>query len=424
MSIALPRGVKDFLPDMAGRMNHLEEKLAGCFKLWGYRGVITPTVENLDVIALAEPELLESMFKFEDRDSGKVLAIRPDMTAQIARLAASHLKDRPMPLRLHYGGSILHYGTGEKGARREIYQSGLELIGLEQAEADGEIIAVAIESLKSAGLSGFKIDVGQVEFFRGVIEGLSLSDDLRAEVEAAVAIKDRSGLEDILPRLNLKQDDAEVLLALPTLFGDKTVLDRAAGMKLNARAKKALDNLSEVLDTIDSYGLMEYITVDLGEIRGLNYYTGVIFEGFIAGVGEEICGGGRYDTLLGRYGYDAPATGFAINIETLMKALSMQSALPDPDFVDILVVGRKGARHEAMKLARSLRDKGFNVARDIENRELEASIEYAKNESMGKLIVLGDENSAQDELLLIDLKNDKSIKCTIADLLDRKMKFV
>lgn len=423
MSIALPRGVKDFLPDMAGRMNLLEEKLSGCFELWGYRGVITPSIENLDVIALAEPELLERMFKFEDRDSGKLLALRPDMTAQIARLVSSHLKDRPMPLRLHYSGPVLHYGKGEKGERREIYQSGLELVGLEQPEADGEVIAVAIEALKSTGLTGFKIDVGQVEFFRSVIEGLSLPHSLRDEVEAAVSRKDRSGLEDILPKLKLKADDAEVLLALPTLFGDRTVLDRAAGMKLNERAKKALDNLSGVLDTIDSYGLMEYITVDLGEIRGLNYYTGVIFEGFVAGIGEEICGGGRYDSLLGRYGYDAPATGFAINIETLMKALSMQSALHDADCVDFLVVSGNATIHDAMKLARTLRNKGFKVARDIEKRELEKSIAFAKRECMGKLVVVGDKSSAQDELLLIDLDNDKSINCSVADLTDGKLKF-
>lgn len=423
MSIALPRGVKDFLPDMAGKMKSLEAKLSGCFELWGYRGVITPSIENLDVIALAEPELLERMFKFEDRDSGKLLALRPDMTAQIARLASSHLKDRPMPLRLHYGGPVLHYGTGEKGEKREIYQSGLELIGLKQAEADGEVIAVAIEALKSTGLTGFKIDVGQVEFFRSVIEGLSLPDDLRDEVEAAVAKKDRSGLEDILPRLKLKADDAEVLLALPTLFGDRTVLERAAGMKLNSRAQKALDNLSGVLDTIDSYGLMEYITVDLGEIRGLNYYTGVIFEGFVAGIGEEICGGGRYDTLLGRYGYDAPATGFAINVETLMKALSMQSLLQDADYVDFLVVSGSDAKRDAMKLARTLRAKGFKVARDIEKRDLDKSIAYAKRECMGKLVIVGDEDSAHDELLVIDLETDKSIKCSVADLTDKLLKF-
>ncbi|MDT8318173.1 MAG: ATP phosphoribosyltransferase regulatory subunit [bacterium] len=423
MSIALPRGVKDFLPDMAGKMNRLEERLSDCFELWGYRGVITPSIENLDVIALAEPELLERMFKFEDRDSGKLLALRPDMTAQIARLASSHLKDRPLPLRLHYGGPVLHYGTGEKGERREIYQNGLELIGLRQPEADGEVIAVAIEALKSTGLTGFKIDVGQVEFFRSVIEGLSLPYDLRGEVEAAVARKDRSGLEDILPRLKLKADDVEVLLALPTLFGDRTVLDRAAGMKLNARAKKALENLSGVLDTIDSYGLMEYITVDLGEIRGLNYYTGVIFEGFVAGVGEELCGGGRYDTLLGRYGYDAPATGFAISIETLMKALSMQSALPDAGCVDFLVVSGGEKIHDAMQLARALREKGFKVARDIEERKLEKSLAYAKRECMGKLIVVGDKDSAPDELLLVDIESDKSIRCSLADLTGGQLKF-
>ena len=417
MPIALPRGVKDFLPTVAGRINRISHELSRVFELWGYRGVITPTIENLDVLALAEPELLERMFKFEDRDSGKVLALRPDITSQIARLAATHLKDRAKPLRLHYSGSVLHYGERDKGSSREIYQSGLELIGLDQPEADGEVIAVAIEALKAAGLVEFKIDVGQVEFFRGVIEGLSLPADLRKEVELAVGRKDRSGIEELLPTLNLQNRDEEALLALPTLFGKRDVLARAEAMTVNPRAQKALENLSQVLDTIDSYGLTDYITVDLGEIRGLNYYTGVIFEGFVAGLGEEICGGGRYDDLLGRYGNDQPATGFAINVETLLKALEKQGETRGAGSPDFLLLNLAKEKDEALKVARYLRNKGFKVAREIAKRNMESSLSFAGSEFIDRLIIIGGNDLDKGQMLVRDIKRDKEEKVKIDDLI-------
>ncbi|MDH3973949.1 MAG: ATP phosphoribosyltransferase regulatory subunit [Deltaproteobacteria bacterium] len=417
LPIALPRGVKDFLPTVAGRINRIGDELSRVFELWGYRGVMTPTIEYLDVLALAEPELLERMFKFEDRDSGKVIALRPDITSQIARLAATHLKDHAKPLRLHYSGSVLHYGERDKGSSREIYQSGLELIGLDQPEADGEIIAVAVEAMKATGLTDFKIDVGQVEFFRGVMEGLSLAEDVRRDVEIAVARKDRSGIEELLPSLNLGSRDEEALLALPTLFGKREVLERAAVMTVSPRAQKALENLSEVLHTIDSYGLGDFITVDLGEIRGLNYYTGVIFEGFVTGLGEEICGGGRYDGLLGRYGNDQPATGFAINVETLLKALEKQGETRGAGSPDFLLLNLGKEKHEALKVARHLRSKGLKVAREIAKRDIGGSLAFASSEVIDRLIIMGGNDLEKGHMLVKDIRNDKEEKVSIDDLI-------
>lgn len=421
VSIAIPGGVKDFLPEKAGRMRHIRDELARIFELWGYREVITPVFEYLDVISLAEPELLERMFKFEDRASGKVLALRPDMTAQVARLVASHLKDHPKPLRLHYNGSVLHYGERDMAARREVYQAGLELVGIDQAEADGEVIAVAIQALRAAGLREFKIDVGQVEFFRGVMEGLNLPDDLRRGVEDVVARKDRTGIEGMLDSLNLNGKDEETLLALPALFGDRAVLDRADSLMVGRRAKRALENLSEVLDTIGSYGLSDYITVDLGEIRGLNYYTGIIFEGFSPGMGEEICGGGRYDSLLGRYGYQIPATGFAVNVETLIKALDFQGVDGEPPSHGFLMVNRKRDKKDALRIARHLRSRGVRVARDILKRDIGQSIRFARSENIGRIILIGGEEISDDEFLVQDVESGKKISYKIEDLLEGKV---
>lgn len=416
LPIALPRGVKDCLPTVAGRLNRISEELLRVFELWGYRGVITPTIEYLDVLALAEPELLERMFKFEDRDSGKVIALRPDITSQIARLAATHLKDHAKPLRLHYGGSVLHYGERDKGSSREIYQSGLELIGLDQPEADGEVIAVAVEALKATGLADFKIDVGQVEFFRGVMEGLSLPEEVRREVEIAVARKDRSGIEALFPSLKLASRDEEALLALPSLFGKRDVLEKAETMAVSPRAQKALDNLAEVLDTIDSYGLSDFITVDLGEIRGLNYYTGVIFEGFVTGLGEEVCGGGRYDDLLGRYGSDQPATGFAINVETLLKALEKQGETRGAGSPDILLLNLSKEKHEALKVAKFLRSQGLKVVREIAKRDIQGSLSFAKSESIDRLIIIGGDDLDKGQMIVRNITNEKEEKLRIDDL--------
>jgi ATP phosphoribosyltransferase regulatory subunit len=406
LSIELPKGVKDFLPISAGKMKLVVEQLVHTFELWGYQGVITPSFEYLDVLEQAEPELVERMFKFEDRASGKVLAMRPDFTAQVARLAASHLKDHPKPLRLHYSGSILHYGERDLGGRREIYQAGLEMIGLDLPESDGEIIAVTIAAISSTGVTDFKIDVGQVEFFRGVMEGLGLTLENRKEVEMAVARKDRSGIEALLPRLKLKDSDEEALLALPTLFGDRSILDKAANLISNTKSEAALNNLSEVLDTVEMYGCSDYITVDLGEIRGLNYYTGTIFEGFVQGMGDAVCGGGRYNSLLSHYGYDTPATGFAIDVESIVKALECQGRPAVVSGLDCLLLNGKKDKGDALKLARFLRSKGVKTCRDISRREIAASIEYARNENISKVVIVSGEGAGADELLVLDLADE------------------
>jgi len=418
---SLPKGVRDYLPDLAVRMRRVEGALSHVFELWGYRKVITPIIEYLDVLALAEPDLLERMFKFEDRVSGKVLALRPDITAQIARLVATHFKEHPKPLRLSYSGTILHYGESDLASQRVDYQTGLELIGLDLPEADGEVIAISIEALKAAGLTDFKIDVGQVEFFRGVMEALNLPPRQRREIDSIAARKDRSGLEELLRTLNLSSSDEETVLSLPTLFGGREVLDRAEALKVSSKAKKALENLADVLDVVESYGLMDYITIDLGEIRDLHYYTGIIFEGFASGTGESICGGGRYDGLLANYGYDAPATGFAINVEKIIKALEKQGQIDRCASTDYLIVNCKADKRDALQIAKYLRSRDIKVARDIVKRDLIESTSFARSENIKGLIIVGGESLSQDKIAVYSLDTEEKATYKISELLEGKI---
>ncbi len=418
-AIELPVGVKDFLPKRAARMKSLEDSLYHEFRLWGYKEIITPAIEHLDVLAKGEPDLLETMFKFEDRVSGRMLVLRPDFTAQIARLVSTHLTEYPAPTRLSYSGSVFHYSGGKVNKQREIYQAGLELIGISNAEADGEVIAVAIGSILNTGLEDFKIDIGQVGFFRGVIEGLDISDSMKKYVEDAIARKDRSGIENLLPSLHLKGSDEEALLAMPTMFGGRDVLDRAHNLSVNKKAKTALDNLSDVLDTIELYGLMDYITVDLGEIRRLNYYSGVIFEGFVSGMGEEICGGGRYDNLLNSYGHNMPATGFAINLESLMKAIDGQCEKEELIRDGFLIVNRNSRRNDASMICKELRAVGVSAVMEIEERDISESFAFAGRENLQGIITIENGGIGKDEIYLHYVDGEDKQKLSMRDLIKK-----
>ncbi|HLE43153.1 MAG TPA: ATP phosphoribosyltransferase regulatory subunit, partial [Methylomirabilota bacterium] len=216
----LPTGVKIYLPDEAARLRGLQERLMGVFRLWGFREVLTPTYEFFDVLAVGtDPALQERMFKFVDRETGRMLALRADVTPQIARIAATRLRDHPKPYRLAYRTNVFRYDEPRVGRQREFYQAGVELIGLDKPEADAEMIAMAIESFRAAGLGRFQIEVGQVEFVRGIMEGLGVEREVARGLRDALRRKDAAELERLVGELRVSSATAAVLLALPTLHG-------------------------------------------------------------------------------------------------------------------------------------------------------------------------------------------------------------
>ena len=182
----LPKGVSDFLPEKAGKIGYIEGKINRVFELWGFRRIIPPLLEFHDVVALGlGEELKERAFRFDDRHTGRLLAIPPDITPQVARMVATRMRGYPLPHRLCYTGRVLRHAEQQSGKDREIFQAGVELIGLESPEADAEMVAMAVECLTACGADEFTIDIGQVEFFRGVMDGLPLSGGAARSIEAA-----------------------------------------------------------------------------------------------------------------------------------------------------------------------------------------------------------------------------------------------
>ena len=420
----LPKGVKIYLPDEAAAKRSVEQRLLSVFTRWGYREVVTPTYEFADVLSVGTDETLQGeMFKLVDRDTGRMLALRADITPQIARIVATRLRDEPKPLRLAYVANVFRYEEPQVGRYREFYQAGVELVGLEKPEADAEMIAMTVEGLQALGLDRFQINVGQADFFRGVLEELKIDRERGRQLQEALSRKDASTLERLVKDLAPPASTAELLVALPDLFGREEVLERGARLVKNPRSDRALANLAEVHRLLRAYGLADAVILDLGEVRGFDYYSGVHFEGYVSGLGAPLCGGGRYDQMLGRFGYDCPATGFAFEVGRALLAMEAQGVavpLAGPDFFIIDFTPEKTV---ALSLSRRLRDLGAAVARDIITRGLPESLAYARGQRARWALVIGGPKTRAEEVLAIELATGAEQKIQAADLLEAPAKW-
>lgn len=415
----LPKGVKIYLPDEAAAKRAVEERLLGVFTRWGYREVVTPTYEYADVVSLGTDETLqERMLKLVDRDTGRMLALRADITPQIARIVATRLREEPKPIRLAYVANVFRYEEPQVGRYREFYQAGVELVGLEKPEADAEMIAMTVEGLRALGLGRFQLNVGQADFFRGILEELRIDRARAGALQEALSRKDASTLERLVGELAPPASTAELLLALPDLFGREEVLERGARLVKNRRSERALANLAEVHRLLRVYGLAEAVILDLGEVRGFDYYSGVHFEGYVSGLGAPLCGGGRYDGMLARFGYDCPATGFAFEVGRALLAMEAQGArvpLTGPDFFIIDFTPEKTL---ALSLSRRLRDLGASVARDIVTRPLPESLAYARGQRVRWALVIGGPGMGGGEVRAVELATGEERTIPAAELLE------
>ncbi|MBQ6006191.1 MAG: ATP phosphoribosyltransferase regulatory subunit [Selenomonadaceae bacterium] len=343
-----PYGTQDFLPAEAASKRIIEQKIFKLFATFGYQEVVTPAMEYLETLTISGGRVIEPhLFKMFDRNN-RTLALRHEMTTPIARLAVSRLKDSPMPLKLSYLTNVFRFRTNQPGRQCEFYQAGVELLGVSNAFADAEIIALAAQALSVAGLEDFKICLGQVEFVNGLMENLPLN--VQAEIKSAIEH------HDIVALNNLDVDDT--LKKIPTLQGGTEILTAAQSLAKNDRSRKALDNLTEIYRLLEIYGVADKITFDLGLIRDFEYYTGMVFEAYSHGVGYSLAGGGRYDHMLKDFGAACPATGFALGIERILDARKFQGVVDDSRAKDFYLSYAAGKESAAIQKAAELRTAG------------------------------------------------------------------
>ena len=352
-----PDGFKDSLPQQFYFKRQLKQKIENTFYLAGYSPISSPMLEYAEVFEGTGSVSPRQMYRFIGRD-GDILTLRSDMTPPVARIAATHFTPADAPLRFYYTENAFRCNQSYKGKAGEFTESGVELIGAAGTEADAEVIALSINSLLAAGLSGFRFYVGYSGFIKGALTEGGLPDTVKADVlghlaghnivaaEAALYGKDLpSGIMDLFSRLNM-------------LTGDLNMLDQIEALVHNETSASAIAVLRDIYGALSDYGLSEYILFDLGMIGTLDYYTGVVFRGYSRGTGFSLLDGGRYDNLVKQYGQDFPAIGFALKLDNLMAVLEKGS---ESLHSDVLIAYTPEYRKTALKEAAALRARGSRV---------------------------------------------------------------
>jgi ATP phosphoribosyltransferase regulatory subunit len=321
LDLSLPSGLRDLLPDHSAHLAELSARLQEVFSRFRYRRVFLPTLERLDVVERGlSPAALAGVLKFVEPGSGEVVAIRPDITPQIARLYAARPDALPSPARLCYDGPVLRAREARAGRPREVYQAGVEMLGAGGAAADAEALVVLSRALERVGLRGAIVEVGHARFSSAVIDAARLPERLRGEALDALARKDEAALEALAARGRGSPKARKAVPQLATLYGDGAL---ARGRSIARDVPAAADALREVEAAIRMARRRRAgpFAVDLGEARGLGYYTGITFAGYAPGAGSAVAAGGRYDGLLARFGRPGPAIGFAVDLEFATQAL-------------------------------------------------------------------------------------------------------
>jgi ATP phosphoribosyltransferase regulatory subunit len=362
-------GFRDLLPAEAEVLREAQESLLAEMRRWGYRHVITPLVESMDVLGLGlGPEQRRLLFKFTDA-RGDIVALVGERTVPVARLAAGKLRSTPLPLRLCYAGPVVSTAEGRFQQRRETYQVGAELVGAPGTVADAEVIALAARCMEAAGIRRYQIDVGHAEFFHGIMDAVKLPDDVKAAVRAALAARDFVALESLLESTSLRSAEHELLLRFPALRGGAEILNAATGLVRNRRSETALAELAEARELLAAHGIGDVVNLDLGAIRDFDYYTGIIFEGYGPDLGRPVAQGGRYDSLLARFGRPAPATGFVVQLDLVTEMLNRDSGPPALPRLDAAIAWTGSGLNTALSVGSTLRLLGMRAVVDTEARE-------------------------------------------------------
>jgi ATP phosphoribosyltransferase regulatory subunit len=317
----IPLGTQVLFGKAAKKRRQIERAIFSVFEAWSYEEIIPPIFDYYDVFTKGMGlELEDTLYRFLDRE-GNILALRPEFTSLVAKSVATRLSDHPKPLRLCYCGEVLRYEAPRGGRQREFFQIGLEHIGGEKIHSDAEVILVAIESLRKLGIQAFQINLGELGYFAGIVERIDFSPQDLSKIKGLIDLKDEVGLKSEMERLNLSDRRRHIILSLVHLTGNADVLQRARQLVSNEKSQYALANLERLYQELKQHKVAEHITIDLSEVRGLDYYTGTVFKIYVPGLGFEIGGGGRYDNLLKNFGSGFPAVGFSFSLERLMLAV-------------------------------------------------------------------------------------------------------
>lgn len=393
----IPEGVRDIYQEECQLKLSIEEKMHQVLHSYGFRDIQTPMFEFFDVFSKERGTIASrEMYKFFDRDNN-TLVLRPDMTPAIARCVGKYFKEEELPLRLSYKGSTFINTSSYQGKLKETTQLGAELINDGTVDADAEMIALTIECLKNAGLEEFQVEIGHADIFNGLIEEAGFSLEETELLKELIEKKNVFGVEELIKGKTLSANTKELLLKITDMYGDLHNISNAKMLTSNPCALKAIERLEELYAILESYGVSDYVTFDLGLLSKYNYYTGIIFKAYTYGTGEPIVKGGRYDNLMKQFGKEAPAIGLAIVVDQLMTAVAKRENEEVQAKESCLVLYESSCRKKAIDYAKKCRQEGkyIQLAYKNSNFTLEDYKAHADHMGMKSVLYMKDEDTVE-----------------------------
>lgn len=414
----IPIGTATLLPNTAQSVRRLEDRLLAHLSTWGYQEIILPTFEYLDVLAVGlAPEILEKCYKFADWASGRILVLRPDATAQIARMVAMGLGGEALPFRFSYRTTVFRYEPEHRGRDREVFQVGFELIGNDSSQSDAEVVTLLGGLLERIGLPEWKISLGHVGFFKALLARSGLSPKGRKQAEVAAAHKDLPHLEQILDTERLPRSMVRNILQVPERYGREEVLEWGKGIAgKDSQLLEPLKRLAQVYRLLESTGVQDRILLDLGEFRGFDYYDGVVFDIFTSSFGSEIGGGGRYNHLVGRFGRDLPAIGSGLDLDRVFSALERGGKVSGNGVKPVLLFASPHQTEESHALAQELRGVGACVIEETIEGSPKSVLAWvttvARGRGMPCAILFEETKSTPQSVLMLEFASSQKTRQT------------
>jgi histidyl-tRNA synthetase len=401
------------------KRSYIENSIRRNFELWGFKEIRTPTFGYFDSLSTGTgSELKESMFRFKDK-GGRLLALRAEMTSPIARAVATELRNHTLPMRMYYLAPMFRYEEPQSGRQREFWHAGIELIGSGLPDADAEVLAVFITALNGIGLKGVSVELGHVGLFKSIVKEAGISLDEAAAIRKSIDKNDEAGLETALKEVDVSSSMKDVFRLLPKLRGNVSVTRKLLDNVKNDEIEACIKNISDIIKILKQYNLDSMVTVDLGIVRGIDYYTGAVFEGFVQDLGIALGGGGRYDELVGQFGGESfPATGFAIGVDRCHLALEKQEFnFPLKKSPQTLVLYTdQELKGEAIKISMNLRDYGISTETNILERKLSKGLEQANKRGIPYVVIVGKSEFEQGEVVIRNMEKETQEKVKTNEL--------
>ena len=387
-------GFTDTLPGICAFKKKTEQELRELYRLHGYKEIETPGIEYLDIYSRPGFVPEQNLYKMTDQ-KGRLLALRYDGTIPAARYAAN-IKDftpESLPIRISYIENMFRFADSGGGKQNEFTQAGVELMGAEGSDADAEVIALAIRSVLSTGITDLQISIGQVKLYDGIARQVGLDEESKTAIGRAINSRDTVTIEKTCDRLGVSDDDRKLLLMLPDAQGTYDIIDAFRQKVKDEEALAALDNLQNILDCLDEQGYLKYVSVDSALMGGsVDYYTGVIFKGYTYEVGFPIVSGGRYDNTVAVFGRPMECVGFSLSLTLTLTALMRQGVTMEDKPADAIVGFKKGCRVQAYAVVEKLREEGLSAILDTTGMGSEELSEYANKQGIESAVFVDGED--------------------------------